>query len=168
MIIAAEVVSGLFYLVLSVVNLFSIERFNMPARQYEKVGLWQFPIFRSCGAGFGQNGHTERLIRSIRWECLDHVVIFGERNLRDILLVLYEYYNSADLSLSELAGCSGRRAHSPDTHSRRITPSLCSDLISDMDSGISSISPEASKIAIAAGVWARSGRACGASFHSSR
>ena len=31
------------------------------------------------------------------------------------------------------AGCSGRRPHSPDTNSRRITPSVCSDLISDKD-----------------------------------
>ncbi len=32
-----------------------------------------------------QNGHTERLIGSIRRECLDHVVVFGERHLRHIL-----------------------------------------------------------------------------------
>ena len=30
-------------------------------------------------------------------------------------------------------GCSGHRAHSSDSNSRRVTPSLCSDLISDMD-----------------------------------
>ena len=33
-----------------------------------------------------QNGHTERLINSIRRECLDHVVVFGERHLRYLLL----------------------------------------------------------------------------------
>jgi len=32
-------------------------------------------------------------------------------------------------------GCSGHRAHSSDSNSRRVTPSICSDLISDMDSG---------------------------------
>src|SRR5882757_3711325 len=32
-----------------------------------------------------QNGHAERLIGSIRRECLDHVVIFGEAHLRQIL-----------------------------------------------------------------------------------
>src|SRR5450755_3381369 len=32
-----------------------------------------------------QNGHTERLIGSIRRECLDHVLILGEAHLRQIL-----------------------------------------------------------------------------------
>ena len=39
-----------------------------------------------------QNGHTERLIGSIRRECLDHVVVFGERHLRHILLPYMHYY----------------------------------------------------------------------------
>ena len=34
-----------------------------------------------------QNGHTERLIGSIRHECLDHVVVFSERHLRHVLLL---------------------------------------------------------------------------------
>ena len=34
-----------------------------------------------------QNGHTERLIGSLRRECLDHVVVFGERHPRHILLL---------------------------------------------------------------------------------
>ena len=32
-----------------------------------------------------QNGYTERLIGSIRRECLDHVIVFSERHLRHIL-----------------------------------------------------------------------------------
>jgi transposase InsO family protein len=32
-----------------------------------------------------QNGHAERLIGSIRRECLDHMVVFGESHLRRIL-----------------------------------------------------------------------------------
>src|SRR5262249_47143345 len=31
-----------------------------------------------------QNGHSERLIGSIRRDCLDHVVVFGERHLRQL------------------------------------------------------------------------------------
>ena len=40
-----------------------------------------------------QNGHAERLIGSIRRDCLDHVVVFGERHLRQTLLLYMEYYN---------------------------------------------------------------------------
>ena len=32
-----------------------------------------------------QNGHVERLIGSIRRECLDHVIVFGEAHLRSVL-----------------------------------------------------------------------------------
>jgi transposase InsO family protein len=40
-----------------------------------------------------QNGYAERLIGSIRRECLDHVVVFGERHLRHVLLSYMKYYN---------------------------------------------------------------------------
>jgi hypothetical protein len=32
-----------------------------------------------------QNGYSERLIGSIRRDCLDHVIVFGERHLRHLL-----------------------------------------------------------------------------------
>ena len=47
-----------------------------------------------------QNGHAERLIGSIRRECLDHVVVFGERHLRHMLLSYMAYYNKARTHLS--------------------------------------------------------------------
>jgi transposase InsO family protein len=40
-----------------------------------------------------QNGAVERLIGSIRRECLDHVLIFGETHLRHILRKYRSYYN---------------------------------------------------------------------------
>jgi transposase InsO family protein len=40
-----------------------------------------------------QNGHAERLIGSIRRECLDHVVILGEVHLRRVLATYADYYN---------------------------------------------------------------------------
>jgi hypothetical protein len=47
-----------------------------------------------------QNGHTERLIGSIRRECLDYVVVFGERHLRHLLISYMAYYNGARTHLS--------------------------------------------------------------------
>jgi len=40
-----------------------------------------------------QNGFGERLIGSIRRECLDHIVFFGEAHLRRILRSYSRYYN---------------------------------------------------------------------------
>ena len=47
-----------------------------------------------------QNGHAERLIGSIRRECLDHIVIFGEAHLRRILAAYTGYYNGVRTHLS--------------------------------------------------------------------
>ena len=41
-----------------------------------------------------QDSYVERLIGSIRRECLDHVVVFGEAHLRRILEAYAIYYNS--------------------------------------------------------------------------
>jgi len=41
-----------------------------------------------------QNGHVERLIGSIRRECLDHVIIMNEGHLRRILQSYVRYYNA--------------------------------------------------------------------------
>jgi len=40
-----------------------------------------------------QNGFAERLIGSIRRECLDHIVVLGEAHLRQILRSYSDYYN---------------------------------------------------------------------------
>jgi len=42
-----------------------------------------------------QNGYVERLIGSIRRECLNHVMIFSERGLRRILKSYFEYYEKS-------------------------------------------------------------------------
>jgi transposase InsO family protein len=47
-----------------------------------------------------QNGYCERLIGSIRQECLDHVVVFGERHLRYLLRSYANYYNQTRTYLS--------------------------------------------------------------------
>jgi transposase InsO family protein len=40
-----------------------------------------------------QNGFVERLIGSIRRECVDHFIVFGEAHLRRILRSYARYYN---------------------------------------------------------------------------
>src|ERR1700726_1439572 len=47
-----------------------------------------------------QNGYAERLIGSIRRECLDHVVVFSERHLRHLLLSYMNYHNEIRTHLS--------------------------------------------------------------------
>ena len=47
-----------------------------------------------------QNGYAERLIGSIRRECLDHVVVLGEQHLRHVLLSYMKYYNGVRTHLS--------------------------------------------------------------------
>jgi transposase InsO family protein len=47
-----------------------------------------------------QNGHAERLIGSIRRECLDHVIVRGEKHLRQILQAYAAYYNEARTHLA--------------------------------------------------------------------
>ncbi len=47
-----------------------------------------------------QNPFAERLIGSVRRECLDHVVVLGERHLRRILTAYLAYYHRARTHLS--------------------------------------------------------------------
>ena len=42
-----------------------------------------------------QNPYAERVIGSIRRECLDHMIIIGERHLRRILGEYVRYYNES-------------------------------------------------------------------------
>jgi len=47
-----------------------------------------------------QNAYAERVIGSIRRECLDHVVVMGERHLLGILSKYVDYYNGTRTHLS--------------------------------------------------------------------
>ena len=47
-----------------------------------------------------QNAYAERLIGSLRRECLDHIVVLGEIHLLRILAGYFEYYNRARCHLS--------------------------------------------------------------------
>jgi putative transposase len=47
-----------------------------------------------------QNPHVERLIGSIRRECLDHIIVFNETGLRRVLKSYFEYYERTRTHLS--------------------------------------------------------------------
>src|SRR6266481_6143578 len=56
-----------------------------------------------------QNPHVERVIGSIRRECLDHVVIINERHLRRVLSSYVDYYQRTRTHLSLDKDCPDRR-----------------------------------------------------------
>src|SRR5450830_1416525 len=60
-------------------------------RRLRAMGIRDKPI---APASPWQNGFAERLIGSIRRECLDHVIVLGEAHLRRILKSYADYYNS--------------------------------------------------------------------------
>jgi hypothetical protein len=61
-----------------------------------------------------QNGFAERLIGSIRRECVDHIL--GEMHLRRVLKSYDDYYNSVRTHRSLNKGCAG---HSPNSANRK-------------------------------------------------
>jgi transposase InsO family protein len=54
------------------------------------MGIRDKPI---APASPSQNGFAERLIESIRRECVDHIVVLSEAHLRRILTKYAAYYN---------------------------------------------------------------------------
>jgi transposase InsO family protein len=59
-------------------------------RRLEAMGIRDHP---TAPRSPWQNGHVERLIGSIRRECLDHIVVVGEASLRRTLKAYARYYN---------------------------------------------------------------------------
>ena len=47
-----------------------------------------------------QNPYVERLIGSVRRECLNHVIVLNERHLRRILVSYLDYYHRSRTHLS--------------------------------------------------------------------
>ena len=61
-------------------------------RRLRAMGIRDKPI--ALGSPW-QNCFAERLIGSIRRECVDHVVVLGEQHLREVLKCYASYYNTA-------------------------------------------------------------------------
>jgi transposase InsO family protein len=59
-----------------------------------------------------QNAYVERIIGSIRRECLDHVIILDEAHLRCVLAAYFQYYHRTRTHLSLAKDCPEPRATS--------------------------------------------------------
>ena len=60
-----------------------------------------------------QNPYCERIIGSIRRDCLNHVIIFNEAHLHRILESYFDYYHRCHTHLSLDKDCSVPRATDP-------------------------------------------------------
>jgi hypothetical protein len=67
------------------------------ARRLRAMGIRDKPI---APASPWQNGFVERLIGSIRRECVDHIIVLGEAHLRRILKSCARYYNETRTHLA--------------------------------------------------------------------
>jgi transposase InsO family protein len=63
---------------------------DVTTRRIRAMGIRDKPL---VPASPWQNGFAERLIGSIRRECVDHIVVCGEGHLRWILRAYARYYN---------------------------------------------------------------------------
>ena len=70
---------------------------NAFIRRLAAMGIRDRPI---SARSLWQNGYAERVIGSIRRDCLDHVVVFGEEHLRHLLNSYQKYYNEVRPHLS--------------------------------------------------------------------
>ena len=66
-------------------------------RRLRAMGIRDKPV---APASPWQNGSAERLIGSIRRECLDHIIVLGEAHLRRILKSYALYYNETRTHLA--------------------------------------------------------------------
>jgi transposase InsO family protein len=66
-------------------------------RRLRAMGIRDKP---AAAASPWQNGFAERLIGSIRRECVDHIIVLGEAHLRRILRSYADYYNEIRPHLS--------------------------------------------------------------------
>jgi transposase InsO family protein len=60
-----------------------------------------------------QNPYVERVIGSIRCECLDHVVVINEQQLRRVLTSYVDYYHHSRTHLSLDKDCPDARTIQP-------------------------------------------------------
>lgn len=81
------------------------------------MGIRDRPIAPRCPQ---QNAYAERVIGSIRRECLDHLIIFSETQLRRVLATYAEYYNGTRTHLALAKDTPWGRAIQPTGQVRRV------------------------------------------------
>jgi transposase InsO family protein len=70
---------------------------SVVTRRLRAMGIRDKPI--SAGSPW-QNGFAERLIGTIRRECVDHLIVLGEDHLRRVLIKFATYYNESRIHRS--------------------------------------------------------------------
>ena len=98
-------------------------------RDNDKIYGWDFTSqvemlgIEDCSTSYRspwQNPYIERLIGSVRRECLDHVIVMGERHLRRVMRRYLEYYNGSRTHLGLAKECPiPREVEPPDIGSIR-------------------------------------------------
>jgi transposase InsO family protein len=82
-------------------------------RRIRAMGIRDHPV---AARSPWQNGHVERLISSVRRECLDHLVVPGEAHLRRTLKTYVAYYNEVRTHLTlDKDAPDGRRSEAVGT-----------------------------------------------------
>src|SRR5450759_4653210 len=84
---------------------------SVVTRRLRAMGIRDKP---TAPASPWQNGFAERLIGSIRRECVDHIIVLGEMHLRRVLKSYADYYNSVRTHRS-----LNKDAHSPNSANRK-------------------------------------------------
>ena len=81
-----------------------------------------------------QNAYVERLIETIRRDCLDHILISGEAYLRRVLALYSLYYNQArtHLGLGKDAPLGASRRVLRDSYCRADPVRIASPVLTDM------------------------------------
>src|SRR6201997_2415788 len=86
-------------------------------RRLRAMGIWDRPI---TPVSPWQNAFAERLIGSIRRECVDHVIVLGETHLRRVLKSYAGYYNNLrthrSLNKDAPVSCPAQRIGSIKSH----------------------------------------------------
>jgi transposase InsO family protein len=79
-------------------------------RRVTSLGIDQIPV---APRSPWQNAYAERLIGSIGWECLDHVLVFIEGHLRGLLASYFCYFHCWRTYLSLAIDCPDARPVQP-------------------------------------------------------